>query len=135
MRLIHCGNVDVCAVYEPILVDKATATSFGAPCDSGDKKGQTTYVGDHDSGDRTEEDCVTAHESQEARRTVQQGMRHYIRDLSSGTHAPGEYFPWTKCPSANECADDLAAPNVNIARPERSHVVPSAKRVGRDVRA
>jgi len=32
----------------------------------------STYVGDHDSGDRTEKDSVTAHESQEARRTVQQ---------------------------------------------------------------
>jgi len=38
MRLIHCRNVDMCAMYEPI-------------------------VGYHDSGDRAEEDGVTTHES------------------------------------------------------------------------
>jgi hypothetical protein len=50
-------------------------------------------------------------------------------------HTPREYFPWAKHPSAKECADDLSAPNVDIARPQSRHVIPSAERVGRDVRA
>src|ERR1700761_2824368 len=50
-------------------------------------------------------------------------------------YAPGKYFPRTKRPSAQECADDLPTLNVDIPQPQRGHVVPSTQRVGRDVRA
>ena len=50
-------------------------------------------------------------------------------------HTPRKYFPWAKHPSAKECADDLSAPNVDIARTQSRHVVPSTERVGRDIRA
>jgi hypothetical protein len=61
--------------------------------------------------------------------------REVIPRVSSETHAPRKYFPWTKRPSTEECADNLPTPNVDITRPQRGHVVPSTQRVGRDVRA
>ena len=39
------------------------------------RRGTKTYVGYHNSGDRAEEDGVTTHEGQEARCTIQPGMR------------------------------------------------------------
>ena len=55
--------------------------------------------------------------------------------FSSKTYKPRKYLPWAKCPSTNECADDLSAPNIDIARPQSRHVVPSTERIGRDIRA
>ena len=69
MRLIHCGNVDMCSVYEPILGDETEAEFRSSLITTTTKS--STYVCDHDSGDRTQEDGVTTHESQEACRTVQ----------------------------------------------------------------
>ena len=41
--------------------------------------------------------------------------------------APCEYLPRTKYPSADDCADDLPTPNVDIARAERAHVIPGTQ--------
>jgi hypothetical protein len=48
---------------------------------------------------------------------------------------PREYFPRTKHPSAEQGADDLPTPNVDVARAQRGHIVPGAQGIGRDVRA
>jgi hypothetical protein len=63
MRLIHRGNVDIRAVYEPILrslIDKEM-----------DSRSTRSYIGDHDSSDRGEKYGVIANKRQESRRTAQ----------------------------------------------------------------
>ena len=62
------------------------------------------------------------------------GAKSFPR-VSSETHAPRKYFPWTSRPSAKNCTDDLPTLDVDIARPQRGQVVRSTYRVGRDVRA
>ena len=78
-RPIHCGNVDICAMYKPILGHKLQSVSKFLDYDEQLK----TYVCYHDSGDRAEEDGVTTHKGQKARCTIQPGMRLLPKKTSS----------------------------------------------------
>ena len=75
---------------------------------------ETIYVGNHDACEWAQEDRVSIHEGQETLRT-------------------GDDLPRHERPAADDHAQDLSAPDVDILREQRGHVVGCGERVGGDI--